>query len=137
MPTQKLTSIVKVLCTSAAFVAFAACSGVGSTPAEQSALTPISTRHAQEIEHASDLQIQSGVANRGKFSGLYVAQFYTQAVGEYGVPDKMNMGASCTIATTEYVNDVGVDSSGTLYVPEQLNGAIPEVFSSNETTRRA
>lgn len=50
-------------------------------------------------------------------SDLYVSQFYGKGVSEYALPDVKNRGPLCYIYGSLYVNGLGVDASGVLWVP--------------------
>jgi hypothetical protein len=61
---------------------------------------------------------------------LYVSEFKASSVSGYSVPDRRNRGPVCAVAGVKAVNGVGVDRSGTLWVPQQNdNGGTNSVTS--------
>lgn len=56
--------------------------------------------------------------NAGSKGGVYVSQFYTTLVGEYAAHNTQNQPPFCQISGIEYVDSIGVDPKGTLYVPQ-------------------
>jgi hypothetical protein len=97
----------------------AACSALSNT-------VPISDGSGQMATQSGDLSpVRNRHVNDGRaVSGIYVSQWYETPIGEYILPDKSNHGPSCAVAAAEDVPDLGVDKSGTLYVPEQLKQQI-------------
>jgi hypothetical protein len=49
---------------------------------------------------------------------LYVSQFATKAVNDYSAPNRGNAAPFCEITGTNFVNSLGVDSSGTVWIPQ-------------------
>lgn len=63
-------------------------------------------------------------------SVLYAAEFNPSQTNLYALPDHKNSAPKCSIAT-QYVNDIGVDATGTLWVPQ---GGIDQVTTYSRGT---
>lgn len=62
-------------------------------------------------------------------ASLYVASSYTTAIAEYGARATKPKHPKCTISLTGLVNSIGVDDTGTLWVPQQ-GGTFYDIVTS-------
>ena len=61
---------------------------------------------------------------------LYVSSFKATSIAGYAAPNRNNRGPVCTVPGLREVNGIGVDPSGTVWVPQQTSPTGPEFIAS-------
>src|SRR5579863_34807 len=139
------------LCTTVAVALLAGCSGMSTNPSGSSTLSqsqirnmvhhhhiqrpvwqPVANlvnnddaRHVQASFRQTLMKLTPLRGKTGASKGLYVNQFYGNAVYGYPVQNKANNPASCTVMTgsSSDVNGIFVDPAGNLVTPEAANSS--------------
>ena len=111
----------------AALAFLAGCAGGQSS----SGIPPTASSASQAVAFGAALLVDPSRAS----STLYASTFNPSQVNGYALPDKRNVAPACTFATS-YVFDMGVDSHGTLWVP-QANPNVVTTYKKGTCTPAA
>lgn len=92
------------------------CAGLGA-PAPVANISALTEDRAARDDASNDVE-------------LYVSQFKSTAIGGYSAPNRRNHGPVCTVPGLHEVNGIGVDPTGTVWVPQQTSPTGPEIIAS-------
>lgn len=138
-----LTKASAYLCASGALVLLTGCSTGGPPPAnlatdgafrESGYRPPIMLAKPGFLSPETQLMLGDRTpadAHDRRSTYVAVSEFSGTSTSMYLLPDRNNAPPQCTTPPTQYVNGIGIDSQGTLYVPQ---GGIDEVTTYDSVT---